>query len=157
MNNIEALNISAGLNEINQIPKCDIMLHMNVIHHAGVDFDKEIISSIQHYIEYVTEYLKRLSSKCNRLVFQMGYNWGGNKKTPIVEVSNIIKMIELQVDIFKSSGWRVSTMGLYDNLECKYVSRQINKDGLENTVKQLKMDMNSEFYKRPLFILDRNI
>ena len=151
MNNIKAINEAADKEGLSKIEECDVMLHMNVLHHAGVDFDARYVMDIEMFEEYAVEYLKLLSDKCNRLVFQLGYNWGGNKERPIVDTNNISGMIKFGKMISENSDWTIERVALYNRKECKYV--EVDGNNYIKDIERLDMINNSEFYKRPIFIL----
>ena len=158
INNIEVINKSAGLRELVDLPDFDIAFHMNVLHHSGVDFDKDLVQNLSELKDYIIQYLSALREKCKTVIFQLGYNWGGNKSNPIVPPDNIIEMINYQKDLFSKSGYCIKNMGLYHFEKKVYidVDSTLSDNGLQIFVDNFSMLKNSEFYKRPLFILERD-
>lgn len=148
LNNIYAEAISVGLNDICSLQYYNIIFHMNVLHHAGVDFDVDTYKSFSNFKDYSIEYLSKLSKKCSKLVFQMGYNHGGNKNNPIVKPYNINEMLNLEINIFKESNFRIEKIAIYNSKNKKYMLTEENRitdDLFDSTY--------SEFYRRPMFIL----
>lgn len=148
LKNVYSEAISVGLNDIEKVPCFDIIFHMNVLHHAGVDFDIDIYKNFCNFKEYSIEYLSKLSRKCNTLIFQTGYNLGGNKNNPIILPNDIKGMIDFEIDIFKNSNFEVEKMALYNYDNKQYVLYENNK-----FIEKLTSSKCSEFYKRPIFIL----
>ncbi len=147
----------------------DILLNYNVLHHAGVDFDTALISSVDEYEAYATEYLKRMAGKSKIMVFQIGSNWGGNKLKPLIPLSDDAEKIAFNTRLFKNAGWKVLDISLHTRLNGALEYRGLSADVLEqlNTcsvgeekglVEKL-VDLSefptlSEFYRRPIFIVE---
>src|SRR5690606_37727965 len=52
MRNVEVIQQAVGLRELPALPGTDFMLHLNVLHHAGHDFDKELVPSLSDFPAY---------------------------------------------------------------------------------------------------------
>lgn len=156
--NVKVLNESAGLNNLDNLPNMDIAFHMNVLHHSGVDFERDEVRSASELKNYIISYLKKFKEKCDIIVFQLGYNWGGNKETPIISPNQIADMIDYQKDIFLQSGYDIVKMGLYHFDKKEYINVPFNstKEELQIVIDDFSMNLNSEFYKRPMFILKKH-
>lgn len=93
---------------INSLPNVDIILNLNVIQHAGFDFEKGNISSIDDWREYAVDFLSQLRSKSEYMVFQMGYQlWGHDK--PICKEKDII---QYTISLLRDSGWLPQHCGI---------------------------------------------
>lgn len=153
MKNVVIYNKSIGLKELDSLPFYNTVLFLNILHHAGVDFDTDILNDMGDFKSYAIEYLRKLSQKSNILIFQMGYNWGGNKTKPIVPVNNIAMMVGFLADIFENSGWGIqkiavhSWMGEQGSYQDLKFTQDLNPDNFKTDSR------NSEFYNRPIFIL----
>jgi hypothetical protein len=149
--------------------KHDILLNYNVLHHAGVDFDSDILTSVDDYEAYATEYLKRMAAKTKTMVFQIGSNWGGNKLKPIVPLDDDAGKIALNVRLFKNAGWNILDISLHTrlkgSLEYRSLSAEIldeinacpvgsEKELIQNLVDLTEFPGFSEFYRRPVFIVE---
>ena len=68
MRNIEVIQRAVGLRELPTLPHSDFMLHLNVLHHAGHDFDAKLVPEKSGFAEYadVSLILAR-SHGCNAL------------------------------------------------------------------------------------------
>lgn len=157
INNINVINEAAGIQELGFMPQFDTIFHLNVLHHAGVDFDSEFVENKNDFSKYAVQYLEKLKANCKRLIFQMGYNWGGNKLMPIVSPENVAYMFEYQIELFKQSRWKIASLGVYEKAIKKYHlinNSDINNMNFDKIVRDYCLDDNSEFYKRPIFILE---
>jgi hypothetical protein len=59
-----------------ELPCSDLVINLNVIHHAGRDFDTELVQTAEDWQSYAVKYLERLSTVAPLMVFQTGYTWG---------------------------------------------------------------------------------
>lgn len=149
----------------------DLLLNLNVLHHAGVDFDKDKIGSVDKLFNFAVSYLSKLKEHTKEIIFQMGYNWGGDKTKPIVNLQDDLGKIKYSAELFIQSGWKITNIALcgkrdevisYRNLPSElieYLNKGINdskmEDELKNSILSVKPEMLSEFYRRPIFILKR--
>lgn len=151
--NSNALDISA----IESMPKVDAMLLMNVLHHAGVDFDQAMVHGPDHFAQYANEYLARLSRKVDLLVLQLGYSWGGNRLTPIANREDPVAMIRLLSSILDPA-WAIQSVAFCksagSNREYEALSLNLlrNDVALKEHFSKLNIANLSEFYRRPIVI-----
>lgn len=147
----------------------DILLNYNVLHHAGVDFDSDKLASVEDYEAYATEYLKRMSSKTKKMVFQIGSNWGGNKLKPIIPLSDDAEKVAFNARLFKNSGWNILDISLHTRMNGTLAYRAVSAEildqinrcpiGEEKKLIEKLVDLSefpsfSEFYRRPIFIVE---
>lgn len=170
MNNVFVKSFGVDLAGIENMDEHDVLLNYNVLHHAGVDFDTDKISSVEDYEAYAVDYLTRLRSKVKKMVFQIGYNWGGNKLKPIIPLDDDAEKIAFTARIFKKAGWIIEDISLHSRehkvLEYIPIAKSV-LDELNNTpigeerqivalrVNLMLMHTYSEFYRRPIFIVRR--
>ncbi len=154
MSNVSVLNTGVDYSTINDIPKYDIMFHLNILHHAGVDFDKNYVKDVNDFYKYALNYLTLLRNKCSVLVFQMGYNLGGNKANPIVSTNDVLEMFKYQINLLIDSGFLIDKIALYDKENKRY--KIVNVLNLPDELDRYSLINNSEFYKRPLIIAVSN-
>lgn len=125
--------------------KYDICIFLNVLHHLGDDFlgnEKNIRSAKKEMAQYLTE----LSFKANTLIFQMGFNWKGNKQLPLFqngEKHELISFIEESTN---------------KNYYLEKIFCSTSKDGeymeyLDSNLNTTRNNEIGEFLNRPLFIL----
>ena len=165
--NLKIENVYIDFRYLERLSNYDIMLNLNVMHHAGVDFDKTLVS-FDSFKEYAIKYLKKVSTKTNALVLQMGFNYGGDKSVPIVELSDDIgKMIFIR-SICKGTGWTFKKVAYihrdeegnlgYRNVPHHIVESIWNSDSsavaFEEYLSNLNLYNYSEFYRRPIVILE---
>lgn len=168
MGNVKVKAQGVDMNGISDMDKHDILLNYNVLHHAGVDFDTQLLKSEKDFEEYSVEYLKKLKEKTDLMVFQMGSNWGGNKQKPIVPLADDAEKIGLNARMFRKSGWEIVDISLHTrkNGKLEYIPvdkntiAQINSCtiGEEASIINEKVDLSefpslSEFYRRSIFVV----
>ncbi|MGH8040543.1 MAG: class I SAM-dependent methyltransferase [Rudaea sp.] len=168
MNNVEVIQRSVGLNELESLPRSDCMLHLNVLHHAGHDFDANLVPERSRFAEYAVRYLGLLRARTDSMFFQIGSNWGGDKQQPLVAVREDREKLDMFSGWLRSADWHIPAIGYatrgpdgevhYEDLPeaiCKSLDRA---DASQNTALQgilntLDLDrFPGEFYRRPLFV-----
>jgi hypothetical protein len=170
MQNVFTICQSIGLREIRDLPNYDVIFLLNVLHHAGVDYDSDLLASKDGIFEYLVNYLSKLKAKTDILILQIGYNWGGNKQQPIVPVNQIPEMLYFMKEVYARAKWRIKHIAIYARdgecgkyhdladdvikslclMEDKKSFFQLVETGLNN----IDATQNSEFYNRPIFILE---
>jgi len=170
MTNVFVKSFGIDLVGIDNLEELDILLNYNVLHHAGVDFDTDKIATVEEYEAYAVEYLSRMKAKVKKMVFQIGYNWGGNKLKPIIPLQDDAEKIAFTTKIFKMAGWEIEDISLHtrENEILEYIPlkpeliKELNEAaiGLEkqiviNNIDLQRMPDYSEFYRRPIFIVKR--
>ena len=167
LNNVSVMG-AVALDELDTIPKTDFMLHLNVLHHAGHDFDADKLTSIDGFPEYAVAYLNKLGLRVNRMLFQIGSNWGGDKSLPLVPVPDDFDKLKLFADILIESGWKFDAVSFPTKVDGNVMYVDIPDMVLnalnENRIGDVESDLNSyfqtvrleqfpgEFYRRALFI-----
>ena len=165
LKNIKIENCYIDYEGIKHLGQYDMLLNLNVLHHAGADFD-ENKTSYENVDAYLIQYLKRLITKAKKVVFQMGYNWGGDKSKPIVELQNDLGKIKYTHELFAQSGWKVQEIAHivrngtleYKNYPEPFIQSLCTGERSEeaaDVVNSQQLNMFSEFYRRPIFILQQ--
>jgi len=158
-----------NLKNIDNLKHHDLIINFNVLHHAGVDYDQDIVN-LENFESYATSYLAKLREKSKKMIFQMGYNWGGNKQKPIIEVNDGIGFIFLVTELFSEAKYNLEKIVLFNHKSKQYVDiggSLINNLKIQANVNELSKNFydifqeidfykNSEFYKRPIFIVEFN-
>ncbi|MGW8824331.1 class I SAM-dependent methyltransferase [Paenibacillus lautus] len=146
----------------------DCALILNVLHHAGVDFDQDKVKEPYEVWDYMENYLNKFSKVSSLIILQLGYNWGGDKTKPIVPTSDCYRMFSNLYNSAKRSGWNIREAAYYFKREQEYKTMpQSILDTIDNDESKsrdlfnswyLSMDIStsSEFYKRPLLILENS-
>ncbi len=125
--------------------KVDAALLLNVLHHVGDDYGGSIETATRAK-EQIIKQLNSLAGKTEILVFQLGFNWKGNRDIGLFENGTKREMIEFIKDGIKGY-WEIYRIGIagkrgdivaYHNLDDENIAR----DGTLG-----------EFLNRPLFIM----
>ena len=162
MENIHIKLHGVDLYGIEKLPIHHVLIHFNVLHHGGVDFDQKYVMNEHIFSNYARLYLSKLRRFTSFMYFQMGYNWGGNKKKPIISVDNQEAMIRYQANLFMQCGWEIGKIALFNYTEKKYFNLPSSTleavckhtaDGLSEIIDSYRMNKASEFYKRPLLLV----
>ena len=95
---------------IAQLPESDVVINLNVIHHAGRVFDNDVVERLGGWPAYARSYLEKLSAKGRYLFFQTGNTW------PSARLFENTEAPEFLADLLDKSGWRVIDVGIFDKL-----------------------------------------
>jgi SAM-dependent methyltransferase len=125
--------------------KYDITLLLNVLHHIGDDFgDKDI--SINSVKKLIIKSLNSLANITTYLVFQLGFNWKGNRDNRLFEAGTKREMIDFIRD-GTYQNWSIDKIGVAERLGDTVTYNDLN----DNNIK--REDPLGEFLNRPIFIL----
>ena len=168
--NVEVMSRSVGRRELRDLPSFDFLLHLNVLHHAGHDFDGDIVLGRDSFPNYAVDYLRGLRSHARRMLFQVGSNWGGDKQQPLVGAQEDLAKLVLFSGWLDAAGWRIETSayprkdvdGKIEYRSLGATSREQAGQALRSDNEALKraidaFDLNvfpGEFYRRPLFLCE---
>jgi len=95
---------------IEELPQADVLINLNVIHHAGRVFDCDVVTRLGGWAAYAQSYLEKLSHKGRYLFFQTGNTW------PAARLFQNTEAPEFLSGILGRSGWRVIDVGIFDKL-----------------------------------------
>ncbi len=125
--------------------KYDITLLLNVLHHIGDDYGDQSIS-IENAKNQILRQLNSLASMTKIMVFQLGFNWKGNRYLGLFQNGTKQELIDFVVRGTQQY-WEISKIGVPEliNNRIKYVD-------LNNTNIQ-RQDNLGEFLNRPIFIM----
>jgi hypothetical protein len=167
MGNVEVIQSAIGLADLHRLPHADCLLHLNVLHHAGHDFDADLVPVKSRFADYAHQYLGLLRERAGEMFFQMGSNWGGDKRQPLVGVREDVEKLETISGWLHSANWQVTAIAYAarksanrvrfknisastcrniaqsGNFEQSEIRREIDRFGLDG--------FPGEFYRRPLF------
>lgn len=161
MGNVQVIQHAVGFRELHTLPHVEFMLHLNVLHHAGHDFDAELVPDRNRFAEYVRDYLDVLRGRTDAMLFQIGSNWGGDKNQPLVGMHEDAKKLRLFANWLRNAGWRLEAMAY----PCKCEVGRIGYDDVGEPARvaesgdvapdaydwKLLDQFPGEFYRRPLF------
>ena len=97
-----------ALKDVSALPESRLVLLLNVLQHAGQDFDADLVRSPEDWRGYAIEYLQRLGRRTEYLFFQLGYTWLGSRQK-LCEDDDIL---DFTLDLVTSAGWNVVRCGL---------------------------------------------
>lgn len=167
MDNVKVLDRAIGLNDLDELPKSDFLLHLNVLHHAGHDFDQSLVLSKAAFGSYALQYLTKLRERTSAMIFQMGSNWGGDKKQPLIAVHDDLDKLRIFSEWLRNAHWDLSAIAyprhdgngrvIYSNIPGIMREELNHRAELSNVVRDVfdasQLDsFPGEFYRRPLFL-----
>ena len=122
----------------------DIIFCLNVIHHLGDDFFN--VGNMQQAKEKMLTCINRLAEKTDFMVFQMGFNWCGDKKKCLFEKGTKQEMEQYLVKGTEHY-WRIVNIGIAEKNDEEVIYRQLSESN------NVRIDEVGEFLNRPLFIM----
>ena len=123
----------------------DVILLLNVLHHLGDDYGPSEISMERAKHEMLAQ-LNSLAEKTDILVFQMGFNWKGDKALGLFTGGTKCEMVKF-INQGTNNYWEIIKLGIaqqgFDGIEYKNIAN-------DNIARDEKL---GEFLNRPIFIL----
>lgn len=163
--NVDVMDRAVGLAELHELPNFDFLLHLNVLHHAGHDFDAEIVPARDQFPAYAVRYLRALRARAGRMLFQLGSNWGGDKGQPLIGAREDIAKLRLFSSWLAAAHWRIEATayprkasdGTVEYWKLVAGACEREEQGLrmasEESDHAIDLDVfPGEFYRRPLFL-----
>jgi SAM-dependent methyltransferase len=80
----EQLTVYNKYYNFDQNEQYDVVLLLNVLHHLGDDFGDDKVSK-EKALETIIEHMKAMAKQTDILVFQLGFNWKGDRDLPLFE------------------------------------------------------------------------
>ena len=144
-NKIEVFDRYFSFNSELHSQNIDIILLLNVLHHVGDDYGSAELS-LPKAKEEILKQLNSLADKTGILVFQLGFNWQGNRNVCLFENGTKQELIDFVKTGIESS-WEIQSIGIAEknNLTVEY--QPLNEQNIQ------RQDQLGEFLNRPLFIL----
>jgi hypothetical protein len=139
----------------------DCALYLNILHHAGHDFDAVQVKGREAFRDYAVDYLRAFRGTARRMVYQMGYNWRGDKTLPLIPKEDQAGKVRFAMDLFEAAGWVVEGVAFarkgmgafpieYERFATEYLPK--GDDQLQVWLTERYADVVwSEFYQRPLW------
>jgi hypothetical protein len=125
--NVEVRNQGVALAEVGSLPESDLVLFLNVLQHAGQDFDAELVRSPAEWEAYAVSYLQELRGRTQHLLYQQGYAWLGHAG-PLCPDAD---MFDLTARVLTSAGWKIRSCGVIRDLgRPHYVDYPLSPDSL---------------------------
>lgn len=168
MENVRILTQYLDFTTLDLLGKYDTILLYNVLHHAGADFDSDLVLSKEDLFDYLVRYMTKLGEHCSRTIYQMGYNWGGNKQHPVVALQDDAGKCVYTCRFLRQAGWVIEAIAtsygrawdipvFHKNLPGDVIAaaNACNETTLRSCLGELLdpgIDTFSEFYRRPIFV-----
>jgi len=124
----------------------DLVLLLNVLHHISDDYGDKKISSIERAKDVILSQLNSLSTIAETMVFQMGFNWKGNKELGLFQYGTKREMIDF-VKEGTNGYWTIYKIGI-----AEYRNGLVEYHDLNDT-NIIRCDSMGEFLNRPIFIM----
>lgn len=129
--------------------KYDLMLLLNVLHHIGDDYgDKSL--NIENARELIIKQLNNCAKITKFLIFQLGFNWKGNRNICLFEHGEKRELIEY-IKLGTQDFWDIQGIGVAEN-NCDIIRYEELND--KNIARQ---DSLGEFLNRPIFIMKSKV
>ena len=127
----------------------DVCFLLNVLHHIGDDYGDSAILRNEAKKEILNS-LSYMSRKAKVLIFQLGFNWKGDRNSGLFEHGTKAELIEF-IRNGTMNDWEMLNIGI----------AQKSKDDIEymelNEINILRDDSLGEFLNRPLFIMQSKL
>jgi hypothetical protein len=114
LDQVDVRSESCDLAGLARLPACDVVMLLNVLHHAGFDFDAHVPDDNAAFTAHATTYLARLRERAGRLVLQIGSNRGGDKRRPLFPYDDDLARLDWLARILRAAGWCASHLGYAD-------------------------------------------
>lgn len=142
---LSAQNRYISFPDCSDLPHSDTLILLNVLHHLGDDFGDQTLQK-EEALKLMSRSLQNLATKTKTLIFQLGFNWKGNRNLPLFEngtKAELIAFIEKAIAGF----WQIETIGIAEKVAGRIEFKPLNEQNIE------RRDDLGEFLNRPLFIL----
>lgn len=103
---IVASAVPIGLSEIGDLPRGDLLICLNVLHHAGRSFATDEVRTPADWRNYARRYLTACRQAGEWLLFQTGNMQSGE---PLFAGDEIVPFTR---ELLEDSGWQVNQLGL---------------------------------------------
>lgn len=124
----------------------DMCLLLNVLHHLGDDYGDAALSR-DAARQGMLASLAYMADKTRLLVFQLGFNWKGDRTLPLFEHGSKAELIEF-IRQGSAADWDIVDIGIAERDAGGKVSyNELNNDNIARD------DSLGEFLNRPLFVL----
>lgn len=123
----------------------DVTLLLNVLHHVGDDYGTKF-QTADTARNNILESLASLSNRTKYLVFQLGYNWKGDRNLPLFARGTKVELIDFIKNGTKDN-WSVEHVGIAESISGEIVYNEASDKNMPRN------DSLGEFLNRPIFIM----
>lgn len=132
-------------NEDSALINADVLLLLNVLHHVGDDYSNEILT-ISAAKTCILASLSYLAKKSKYIIFQLGFNWKGDKNLPLFSTGTKAELINF-IKEGTINDWHIEHIGIAQQREDNIVYDELDVANIK------RQDSLGEFLNRPLFIM----
>lgn len=126
----------------------DITFFLNVIHHIGFVFEKEVTED--EVKRKMLEHINEMAKYTKTMVFQMGYNWYGDAEKCLF-TQGTKKEMEDYIRNGTADFWTIKKVGIPEKTDAHVVYVDMNETN------NMRIDEYGEFLNRPLFIMESKL
>ena len=127
----------------------DICLLLNVLHHVGDDYGNQS-QSIESAKQNILNSLAALAKHTQYLVFQLGFNWKGDVRLPLLANGTKREMIDFLEEGTKD-GWVIRNIGIAESAGENIIYNELDSKNIR------RQDSLGEFLNRPIFIMESKL
>lgn len=155
-----------NLKDIAKLEEVDLLIELNVLHHAGTVFDVDEVIALGSWRSYAVERLAQLKKRSEVLFFQTGNTSAGDALFPTEDAAVYM------ADILTEAGWRIVSVGAitdltnfhYQSWSSENISDvqtyRCHRDSTTNLVKYYKSEklagaLSTGLANRPIWICQR--
>lgn len=128
-----------------ELPAVDCTVLLNVLHHLGDDFGDATLNK-EAAKTRILSCLNALSRTSRHLVFQLGFNWKGDRQQPLFANGTKSELIDF-VRQGTVGDWTTTSIGVAEKAGDAVVFRDLNGTNI------VRNDALGEFLNRPIFIM----
>lgn len=154
---------------LGKVGSYEVTFLLNILHHAGFDFDPQLPDRNDAFESYATNYLHRVRQATKRLCFQIGSNRGGDKQRPLFHPNDDAGRMTWCCKMLLKAGWRLRHIGIagrdvtgricYTDLPPALLAAAQRNDLQAAVFSGYFSQVNlgqfpGEFYRRPLFVCE---
>jgi len=143
------LNVHNEYYNFDQDKQYDVILLLNVLHHLGDDFGDDKVLK-EKALELIIEYMNVMAKQTDILVFQLGFNWKGDRNLPLFENGTKKELIDF-ITSNLSDHFQILNIGVAEEQDSEVVYSDLNDKNIQ------RVDSLGEFLNRPIFIMKSKI
>lgn len=131
------------------LPRADCTLLLNVLHHFGDDFgDRHAAKEAAR--QRMLACLSALARTSRMLVFQLGFNWKGDRHQPLFARGSKAEMIDF-IARGTAADWDIGAIGIAERSDDQADGQTVYRDLCDRNI--ARDDSLGEFLNRPIFIM----
>ena len=123
----------------------DVVFLLNVLHHVGDDYGNQELSK-KNARKQIISSLKTIAKSTNILVFQLGFNWKGDRNTCLFDKGTKKELIDFIIESTVNE-FDLIAIGVAEKTDDKLSYQLLNDSNIHRN------EHLGEFLNRPLFIL----